>query len=261
MTDHLGTPRIQTDSTGAIVWHAEHEPYGRIYLLREGDGRHQPLRFPGQKAEQLGVDAANGITDRNYNIFRWYRAAEGRYTEADPLGVALAGPNLYGYVDGNPLTLIDPAGLLKVKQTITKRGPQLGGGQYSLSFSKVNTDASCSGCDGEGWSFELSLNYDHGYLCTTFISCTIEKHHANIATAFVSKAAMTFKKHEAQVYSSKAACQKAAKSYAQELKWFMKNPGAWPEKIQEGFWKAQQDYEETHHGNGCDLWPWWCGAM
>ncbi|MBW3564271.1 MAG: RHS domain-containing protein, partial [Acidobacteria bacterium] len=110
VTDHLGTPRIQTDSTGAIVWHAEHEPYGRIYLLREGEGRHQPLRFPGQEAEQLGLNAPNGSTDRNYNIFRWYRAGEGRYTQGDPLGL-IGDVNLYRYSMNRPLLVIDRLGM------------------------------------------------------------------------------------------------------------------------------------------------------
>ncbi|MBW3564274.1 MAG: RHS domain-containing protein [Acidobacteria bacterium] len=114
VTDHLGTPRIQTDSTGTIVWHAEHEPYGRIYLLREGEGRHQPLRFPGQEAEQLGMNAPNGVTDRNYNIFRWYRAAEGRYTQADPLGLE-AGAHLFVYGAWSPASMIDPLGLVTWK--------------------------------------------------------------------------------------------------------------------------------------------------
>jgi uncharacterized protein RhaS with RHS repeats len=42
-TDHLGTPFIQTDSSGAVVWRAEYEPYGRIFALRTPN-HYQPLR-------------------------------------------------------------------------------------------------------------------------------------------------------------------------------------------------------------------------
>jgi uncharacterized protein RhaS with RHS repeats len=47
----------------------------------------------------------------SYNIFRWYRAAWGRYTQADPIGLQ-AGVNLYGYVEGNPINREDPLGLI-----------------------------------------------------------------------------------------------------------------------------------------------------
>lgn len=45
-----------------------------------------------------------------YNIFRWYRASWGRYTQADPIG-RHGDPNLYTYVLGNPTRYIDPLGL------------------------------------------------------------------------------------------------------------------------------------------------------
>jgi len=68
-TDHLGTPLIQTDPTTAIVWRAEHEPYGNVYLMRKGSRTDQPLRFPGQEAAMTWEGA-----EENYNVFRWYRA-------------------------------------------------------------------------------------------------------------------------------------------------------------------------------------------
>lgn len=110
-TDHLGTPLALTDAGGAIVWRAEHDPYGRIFTLRSGSGRHQPLRFPGQEAEQLDDTQVNGLTERSYNIFRWYRGAWGRYSQRDPLGLS-AGVNLYIYALNRPLTLVDPRGLI-----------------------------------------------------------------------------------------------------------------------------------------------------
>src|SRR5919109_776526 len=62
-----------------------------------------------------------------YNIFRWYRAGWGRYTQADPLTAAarlelfgsddplrLYGGNAaYTYVRSNPLTLVDRVGLVE----------------------------------------------------------------------------------------------------------------------------------------------------
>ena len=105
-TDHLGTPIIQTDASGNIYWQAEYEPYGRVFALRTAD-QHQPLRLPGQEAEQMNL-GQNGKTDRKYNIFRWYRARQGRYTQADPLGIV--DTDLYSYASGNPVLNIDVDG-------------------------------------------------------------------------------------------------------------------------------------------------------
>jgi RHS repeat-associated protein len=107
-TDHLGTPLLQTSSLQGIVWRAEHEPYGSIYALRSYD-RHQPLRFPGQEAEQLRT-GANGVTERSYNVHRWYRPGWGRYMQADPISGANSAFS-YTYVAARPLHLIDPFGL------------------------------------------------------------------------------------------------------------------------------------------------------
>jgi RHS repeat-associated protein len=60
------------------------------------------LRFPGQYA-----DSETGLF---YNYYRTYQPNQGRYTQNDPIGLA-GGWNRYGYVEGNPLSKIDPAGL------------------------------------------------------------------------------------------------------------------------------------------------------
>jgi RHS repeat-associated protein len=107
-TDHLGTPLIQTSSVQGITWRAEHEPYGEVFALRTPD-QHQPLRLPGQEAEQLNL-GPNGVTERSYNIFRWYRNGWGRYTQPDPIGIR-GTTNLFAYALENPLTYFDSRGL------------------------------------------------------------------------------------------------------------------------------------------------------
>jgi RHS repeat-associated protein len=107
-TDHLGTPIIQTDDAGAVYWRAEYEPFGRVFSLRTAD-QHQPLRLPGQEAEQLNL-GPNGATERSYNIFRWYRPSWGRYTQTDPVD-ARESLNPFSYALDNPLTLYDSLGL------------------------------------------------------------------------------------------------------------------------------------------------------
>ncbi|MBN8887803.1 MAG: RHS repeat protein [Rudaea sp.] len=112
-TDQLGTPRAAvlpgaTTSADTIAWKWDY--FGSAF------GTHQPgvqtlvvnFRFPGQY-----FDAETGL---NYNYFRGYDQATGRYIESDPIGLA-GGINTYGYVGSNPLDSGDPFGLTKVTGT------------------------------------------------------------------------------------------------------------------------------------------------
>ena len=60
------------------------------------------LRYPGQMA-----DEHSALHD---NWQRQYQPLLGRYTQADPIGLA-GGWNRFGYVGGNPLKFLDPNGL------------------------------------------------------------------------------------------------------------------------------------------------------
>jgi len=99
--DHLGTPQAMTDSMGTVVWKAYYEPFGTA-TVRPVSTIENNLRLPGQY-----YDSETGM---HYNYFRDYDPTTGRYIEADPMGLA-AGPNVYAYVGGNPLSFIDPLGL------------------------------------------------------------------------------------------------------------------------------------------------------
>jgi RHS repeat-associated protein len=105
--DHLATPILTTDSTGVVDWRAEREPFGRIYSVRVGVDRYQPLSFPGQEDD--------GTSELSYNIHRWYRSAWGRYTQGDPLGQPT-----YIYAAGDPTGSADPLGLYAVKNGIVE---------------------------------------------------------------------------------------------------------------------------------------------
>ncbi len=111
-TDHLGTPLIQTDAAGAVFWRAEYEPYGKVFAFNPPTlaDQHQPLRLPGQEAEQFNL-LANGISERFYNIFRWYRYGWGRYTQRDLFWThdPEQGISPYGYANSDPLAFTDPA--------------------------------------------------------------------------------------------------------------------------------------------------------
>ena len=98
--DHLGTPHILTDATGSIVWKAAYNAFGKA-TVQTGQIENN-VRFPGQY-----YDTESG---KHYNWHRYYNAKTGRYISEDPIGLD-GGMNLYAYVGGNPVNLIDPLGL------------------------------------------------------------------------------------------------------------------------------------------------------
>jgi uncharacterized protein RhaS with RHS repeats len=80
-------------------------------------------------------------TEENYNVFRWYRAGWGRYTQADPLGLR-AGTNLFSYVNGTPNSRVDPRGLIgwDCSITVAIKVGNLGGG---VAFIGAKCQSDC----------------------------------------------------------------------------------------------------------------------
>ena len=150
-TDHLGTPILQLTSTASVYWRGEYEPYGRIFSTPSGN-QHQPLRLPGQEAEQLSPgDTPNGTTERSYNIFRWYRFNWGRYTQADPIGIHSDG-HPFSYGSGNPLIGRDPLGLFVIV------GCGNGAPIVHNAFREaMRTTKNCLKCDGQSDRMRTAL--------------------------------------------------------------------------------------------------------
>ncbi len=121
-SDHLGTPRLMTNEAKQVVWQWPYSAFGsnkptgvlkatdkpkqaltnQPVLLKATAATELNLRFPGQMED---VEAGSF-----YNYFRQYDPRTGRYTQADPIGLA-GGLNRQGYVGGNTLAYFDPLGL------------------------------------------------------------------------------------------------------------------------------------------------------
>jgi RHS repeat-associated protein len=85
-SDHLGTPILLTNATGAAI--------------AQPSGYSTPA-FPGQ---------SKTLADLYYNRHRDYDPTTGRYIQADPIGLE-GGASPYSYAMNNPLRYTDPYGL------------------------------------------------------------------------------------------------------------------------------------------------------
>jgi RHS repeat-associated protein len=136
--DHLGSPRVVIDpvaDTAIWKWDLKGEAFGATAPEEDPDGNGVAftldLRFPGQR-----YDAATGL---NYNYFRDYEPSTGRYVQSDPIGLG-GGVSTYAYVSGNPVTRIDPDGLVAwsvgIFQVTSGKGLGTGGVARFLATSE-----------------------------------------------------------------------------------------------------------------------------
>lgn len=105
-TDHLNAPKKVTQTNNAVRWSWDRDPFGTTIVNENPSGLgtfSYNLRLPGQF-----YDVETGL---NYNYFRDYDPQIGRYVQSDPIGLQ-AGVNTYAYVGNNPISLVDPMGLL-----------------------------------------------------------------------------------------------------------------------------------------------------
>jgi RHS repeat-associated protein len=115
--DHLGSTRVVTDATGAVVERHDYVPFGDELTVSAGNPRFGitgygsstssvTLKFTGKERD---ID-----TGLDYFGARYFSAAQGRFTSPDALGGEFANPqslNRYTYVLNNPLRFTDPTGM------------------------------------------------------------------------------------------------------------------------------------------------------
>jgi RHS repeat-associated protein len=116
-SDHLGSPRVVTDSSGNVVSRHDYMPFG----VEIGSG-------VSGRTTGMGYGASDGVRDQftgqqrdtesglDYFGARYYSAAQGRFTSPDPLMASARAMspqtwNRYSYVLNKPMNLIDPSGL------------------------------------------------------------------------------------------------------------------------------------------------------
>jgi RHS repeat-associated protein len=101
VTDERGSVRaVINTTTGAVDQYLRYDEFGVV--LEDSNPGFQPFGFAG------------GLYDPDTKLVRFgardYDAQTGRWTTKDPIGFRGGDPDLYAYVAGDPVNLIDPTG-------------------------------------------------------------------------------------------------------------------------------------------------------
>jgi RHS repeat-associated protein len=155
--DQLGTPQLATDTTQAVAWVGNYQPFGGLNIATSQTGAlTQDLRLPGQENDEE--------TGMYHNGFRDYVPSFGRYAESDPIGLS-GGLNTYRYAGANPVAFIDSEGLeerapfpgLPPGTVVPILPPGTGGGEDVPISPTRPTDTPSSGGGGSSPCKSLSL--------------------------------------------------------------------------------------------------------
>jgi RHS repeat-associated protein len=102
--NHLGSAILELDEKAQIISYEEYNPYGisTYQAVRSQTETAKRYRYTGKER-----DEESGLY---YHGARYYAAWLSRWNNADPIGIS-DGVNLYQYVSGNPVRLVDLHGM------------------------------------------------------------------------------------------------------------------------------------------------------
>jgi len=104
--DQVGTLKAVITEDGTIVKSIEYDTYGNIL-----NDTNQTIEVP--------FGFAGGLYDEDTKLTRFgyrdYDAQTGKWTAKDPISFNGGDTNLYGYVLGDPVNLVDPLGLYGIE--------------------------------------------------------------------------------------------------------------------------------------------------
>ncbi|MBI5649786.1 MAG: RHS repeat-associated core domain-containing protein [Chloroflexi bacterium] len=112
--DALGSVRQMYNTSGQIIANTRYDPYGNVV---SASGATSVYGFTGEWTDMTGL---------TYLRARYYSAAQGRFTTRDEWEGDYNAPlsfNKWNYVQGNPINLTDPSGMLPRMQGVCPEPP------------------------------------------------------------------------------------------------------------------------------------------
>src|SRR5690606_18803068 len=131
LENHLGSSSMELDHEGEVISYEEYHPYGTTaFHTTRGAAEVSAKRYRYTGKER---DEETGLY---YHGARYYAPWLGRWTAADPLGIAEPGRpdlNLYAYVRGKVLSFSEPNGTDERDELAAARGAAAGRAAYEAS--------------------------------------------------------------------------------------------------------------------------------
>ena len=127
LSDHLGSVRGVTDSSGVLKDTIAYDGWGNITSESDATwGGH--YKWTGRELDTE--------TNLQYNRARYYDAKTGKWTSEDPLGFGAGDSNLYRYVYNATPVAIDPSGKAEQRLGISSKDGNLDG----IVKARISTD-------------------------------------------------------------------------------------------------------------------------
>ncbi|MBT2745867.1 MULTISPECIES: RHS repeat-associated core domain-containing protein [unclassified Lysobacter] len=129
LTDGLGSTKALTNASGAVVQQYDYTPYGQSQAMQSGFTN--PYQYTGRELDENGL---------YYYRARYYHPGMARFISEDPVGL-FGGINTYAYVQGSPVSMVDPTGLFGVPGAIAGGLIGAAGGAFGAWIQGGDTGA------------------------------------------------------------------------------------------------------------------------
>jgi RHS repeat-associated protein len=187
LTDALGSVIAIANADQSLEVGYAYSPYGqtqKVGVENQQAGSENSSKYTGRESDTNGL---------YFYRARYYDPVLKRFISEDPIGLA-GGPNVYSYVDGNPVTKTDPTGLTENDPTPPDTSPC----QY---YKNICNELGCQyHCHAYNTCMNNGATFDSRAANAVLRLCKVDNYHTNqIRKCLVREDAMARSKPACQV--------------------------------------------------------------